>query len=77
MATLKDLLPKSISELTQEELHERLRQLRHSRRTPKISTEKRQAKKAEKVRKEAVTFDSSSLSPDVVARLLAELEGEE
>lgn len=77
MTTLKDLEPKSITELTTEELHERLRNLRHSRRTPKASTKKRQAKKAEQTKKESKSFDPSSLSPDVKAKLLAELEVEE
>lgn len=77
MATLKDLPQKSISEMTTEELHEHLRQIRHSRRTPKASTKKRQEKKAKAVSKEAKVPDASQFSKDILADLLAELEGEE
>jgi len=77
MSTLKNLSPKSISEMTMEELHEFLRQTRHLRRTPKASTKKRQTKKAEQRAKEAKIPDASGFSKDLLASLLAELGGED
>jgi len=77
MSDLKNLPPDSISTMTIEDIHERLRLLRQSRRTPKASTKKRQAKKAETQAKQLIRPDAASFSQDVRAKLLAELEVEE
>ena len=77
MSDLKNLPPDSITTMTIEDIHERLRLLRQSRRTPKASTKKRQAKKAETQAKQLIRPDATSFSEDVRAKLLAELEVEE
>jgi len=77
MSDLKDLPPESISTMTLEGIHERLRLLRHSRRTPKASTKKRQAKKAMAQAKQLVRPDPTSFSQEIKDKLLAELEVEE
>jgi len=71
MATIDDL-NKSISDMTTEELHERIREIRLSRRTPKMK-KKTKAKKEKPIDvKKAV----DSLSGDLKKKLLEALEGE-
>jgi hypothetical protein len=63
--------------MTTEELHEHLRQIRHSRRTPKASTKKRQTKKVKEKAKEAKKIDLNTMPKELLADLLADLEDEE
>ena len=66
MATINDL-NKSISDMTDEQLHERIREMRHSRRTHKGPV--RAAKKAK-----PAELKPASMSEDQAAKLIAELE---
>lgn len=68
MATINDL-NKSISDMTTEELHERIREIRLSRRTPKMKKTKAKKEKPIDVKK---TVDS--LSGDLKKELLNALE---
>ena len=67
MATINDL-NLSVSDMTDEELLERLKEMRHSRRTHKVS-----AKKTTKAAKPA-ELKADSLSEDQASNLIAELE---
>lgn len=73
MSTIKDLPTRSVTEMSDAELLEYLRQIRHSRRTPKASTTKRQVKKA-KESKPFVPPDPSTMSKELISQLLSELE---
>lgn len=68
MATINDL-GKSVSDMTDEELLERLKEMRHSRRTHKAPIKR--AAKAQK----PVELNPANLSEDQAANLIAELEG--
>ena len=71
MATINNL-NKSISDMTTEELHERIREIRLSRRTPKA----RKQTKAKKEKPVDVKKTVDSLSGDLKRKLLEALEGE-
>ena len=66
MATLFDLASKPLADMTSDELQERLREMRRSRRTPPPSPAKVKAEKKTSV---------ASMSSDEAAALLALLEG--
>ena len=74
MATIEDL-NKSLSDMTEEELIERMRTIRHSRRVTKkkVSTKS----KAKPVKPLDVGATMKSMSPEARAKLIQELEGME
>lgn len=79
MPDLNDLLPKSLSEMSTEELQERIRQVRTSRRTVK-DTEKAVKAVAKTEKKKATTHKSitslgASLTPEEILKLLKEHGG--
>jgi len=69
MATINDL-GKSITSATDEELIERLRDLRQSRRTPKAKRKSTAKKKEVNVKVEL-----AKMTPEMKAQLLKQLEG--
>lgn len=75
MANLESLGKKSISRMSEDELIDRLRELRLARRTPALP------QKREKKAKPTVVLSTSSLidklSPDQIAMLLEKLGGQE
>ena len=72
MATIEDLPNKSILDMTQDELYERLREIRLSRRTPKKAAKKSTPKKqAAKSTNELIDM----LSPAQKEAILNKLEG--
>ena len=71
MATINDL-GKSITSATDEELIERLRDLRQSRRTPKA---KRTSTAARKKKEVNVKVELAKMTPEMKAQLLKTLEG--
>lgn len=70
MADLDDLNYSSISDLSNDEAIELLRQVRLSRRTPKVKQAKKQTPKQQRKRKQI-----PDLSPDQAAEMLKLLEG--
>jgi hypothetical protein len=83
MANLDDLAillgKKSVSDMTETELYEHLRQTRLSRRTTKSTdlkrTEKQESKPAKKRSMDALDVMLKSLPKDVLAKLLKEMGG--
>lgn len=72
MADLNDF-ESSISDMTDEQLTELLREIRLSRRAPaKSTTTKKKSSKAKEPK-----IDLDGMSPDMAAKLLAQLEGGE
>lgn len=82
MATLDDLPGKSITEMNDDELAERLRELRLSRRTPHANAQrKKRAPKASVVKEQGLLEMgpeslANAFSPEQAAELLKLLEGE-
>lgn len=72
MATIADL-NKSLSDMTEEELIERMREIRRSRRLPK---KKAKTKSPSKPKKDIdVGATMKSMSPEARAKLIEQLEG--
>jgi len=69
MATINDL-GKSISSMSDDELMERMRDLRQSRRTPKAKR-----KSAAKKKEVDVNAELAKMTPEMKAQLLKTLEG--
>ena len=61
MATIEDLDLSSISDMDTNELHELLRQIRHSRRTPKRKISHKKPKKKKEINLDNISADDAAL----------------